>query len=561
MFCLLAFLFLTPFSLHAAGEKVQTIVIDPGHGGKDAGAVGKHCYEKNIALAVSLALGRLINENFPDVKVIYTREDDRFVELRQRSRIANQNHADLFISIHCNSSKSKDANGVETWIMGNHKNDDNLKVAQLENSAILQEKDHEEHYDNFDPNSPDAYIIFSLYQNVFMDQSLGFASKIQDQYGQRVPSVDRGIKQAGFIVLWSCALPSVLTEIGFISNAAEEKFLNSEDGQQKIALSLFNAFKEYKYQMEGFNNQAEFAKTSASGGKSKKDKDKDVAAKTEAKPADTVVRETVASTATQAIKSKTDTLLMASKTDVKTDAKVEPKAEVKPEPKTAPKAEQKTDVRPEAKQVAAKPETKPEPKPTNVLSAAVALNDTAVKLPTSNATAVVPVAATKEPTVVESSAPDTLHIAAPPQTKPTEVPVIATQPTATTQVADTTKAEPQPVAPTQQTATAQPQQAPQQPQQDTTPSLVFKIQFACSSTNKDLDAPEFKNLNLPVLSKYEENGLFKYCCGEAATPAEALKILRRVQEAGFRDAFMVVFSDGQKISTKEAYRILQERNK
>ena len=524
MFCLLAFLFLTPFSLHAAGEKVQTIVIDPGHGGKDAGAVGKHCYEKNIALAVSLALGKLINENFPDVKVIYTREDDRFVELRQRSRIANQNHADLFISIHCNSSKSKDANGVETWIMGNHKNDDNLKVAQLENSAILQEKDHEEHYDNFDPNSPDAYIIFSLYQNVFMDQSLGFASKIQDQYGQRVPSVDRGIKQAGFIVLWSCALPSVLTEIGFISNAAEEKFLNSEDGQQKIALSLFNAFKEYKYQVEGFNNQAEFAKTSTSGGKSKKDKDKDVAAKTEAKPA--------------------DTLLMANKTDVKTETKAAPK----------------TDVKPETKQVAAKPEIKPEPKPTNVLSAAVALNDTAIKLPTSNATAVVPVAATKEPAVVESSAPDTLQIAAPPQTKPTEVPVIATQPTAPTQVADTTKAEAKPET-LSQTATAQPQQAPQQPQQDTTPSLVFKIQFACSSTNKDLDAPEFKNLNLPVLSKYEENGLFKYCCGEAATPVEALKILRRVQEAGFRDAFMVVFSDGQKISTKEAYRILQERNK
>lgn len=461
---------------------MQTIVIDPGHGGKDAGAVGKHCYEKNIALAVSLALGRLINENFPDVKVIYTREDDRFVELRQRSRIANQNHADLFISIHCNSSKSKDANGVETWIMGNHKNDDNLKVAQLENSAILQEQDHEEHYDNFDPNSPDAYIIFSLYQNVFMDQSLSFAAKIQDQYGQRVPSVDRGIKQAGFIVLWSCALPSVLTEIGFISNAAEEKFLNSEDGQQKIALSLFNAFKEYKYQVEGFNNQAEFDKASIAGRKSKKDKDKDVVAKTE---------------------------------------------------------------------------TKPEPKPTNVLSAAVAMSDTAIKLPTSNATAVVPVAATKEPAVVESSAPDTLQIAAPPQAKPTEVPVIATQPTAPTQVADTTKAEPQPVAPTQQTATAQ----PQQPQQDTIPSLVFKIQFACSSTNKDLDAPEFKNLNLPVLSKYEENGLFKYCCGEVATPAEALKILRRVQEAGFRDAFMVVFSDGQKISTKEAYRILQERNK
>ncbi|MDE5606977.1 MAG: N-acetylmuramoyl-L-alanine amidase, partial [Bacteroidales bacterium] len=220
---LLIIAILTPFSLHAAGEKVSTIVIDPGHGGKDAGAVGKNCYEKDIALKVALKFGELINQNFPDVKVIYTRKDARFVELRQRGRIANQNHADLFVSIHCNSTEGKEARGVETWIMGSHKNDANLKVAQLENSAILQEQNHEEHYDNFDPNSPDAYIIFSLYQNAFMDQSLGFAAKIQDQYGQRVPSPNRGIKQAGFLVLWACALPSVLTEIGFISNPTEEK--------------------------------------------------------------------------------------------------------------------------------------------------------------------------------------------------------------------------------------------------------------------------------------------------------------------------------------------------
>ncbi|MDE7149491.1 MAG: N-acetylmuramoyl-L-alanine amidase, partial [Bacteroidales bacterium] len=260
---LLMMILLTPFTLHAAGEKVSTIVIDPGHGGKDAGAVGKNCYEKDIALKVALKFGELINQNFPDVKVIYTRKDDRFVELRQRGRIANQNHADLFVSIHCNSNENKEAKGVETWIMGNHKNDANLKVAQLENSAILQEQNHEENYDNFDPNSPDAYIIFSLYQNAFMDQSLGFAAKVQEQYGARVPSPNRGIKQAGFLVLWSCALPSVLTEIGFISNPAEEKFLNSADGQLKIATSLFNAFKEYKYQVEGFNNQAEATKTPA----------------------------------------------------------------------------------------------------------------------------------------------------------------------------------------------------------------------------------------------------------------------------------------------------------
>lgn len=450
---LLLMVLLTPFTLHAAGEKVSTIVIDPGHGGKDAGAVGKNCYEKDIALKVALKFGELINQNFPDVKVIYTRKDDRFVELRQRGRIANQNHADLFVSIHCNSTDGKEARGVETWIMGNHKNDANLKVAQLENSAILQEQDHEANYDNFDPNSPDAYIIFSLYQNAFMDQSLGFAAKVQEQYGQRVPSPNRGIKQAGFLVLWACALPSVLTEIGFISNPTEEKFLNSAEGQLKIATSLFNAFKEYKYQVEGFNNQAEVtkqptvepAKTPAAA----------------AKPADTAK------------------LVEAAK-PTETAKPAAPSPAVQPAPADT---------------------SRPAAKPTDVPSAASVLRDTA-----------------HTQTVVESAAPE------PPAAQPQ---------------ADTAPA------------------APAQP----APRLIFKIQFASSSTDKDLNAPEFKNLNLPPLSKYQENGLYKYCCGEAETPEAAQKILQQVQEAGFKDAFMVVFSDGKRISTQEAYRILQERNK
>ncbi len=480
----------TPFTLHAAGEKVSTIVIDPGHGGKDAGAVGKNCYEKDIALKVALKFGELINQNFPDVKVIYTRKDDRFVELRQRGRIANQNHADLFVSIHCNSTDGKEAKGVETWIMGNHKNDANLKVAQLENSAILQEQDHEANYDNFDPNSPDAYIIFSLYQNAFMDQSLGFAAKVQEQYSQRVPSPNRGIKQAGFLVLWSCALPSVLTEIGFISNPTEEKFLNSAEGQLKIATSLFNAFKEYKYQVEGFNNQADAVKTPTAA----------------AKPTAPAAKPATATT--------------------------EPA-----KPVTAPTAP-------------AKPAVEPA-KPTDVPSAACVLRDTAHTQTVVESAAPEPPAATKPDTTrpvlpqatapAPGPAPDTAH----PQPAP---PAVAPTPAPITPVPATAPAS---------TATAIPAM-----RHDTmAPRLVFKIQFASSSTDKDLNAPEFKNLNLPPLSKYQENGLFKYCCGEADTPEAAQKILRQVQDAGFKDAFMVVFSDGQRISTQEAYRILQERNK
>lgn len=484
---LLMMVLLTPFTLHAAGEKVSTIVIDPGHGGKDAGAVGKNCYEKDIALKVALKFGELINQNFPDVKVIYTRKDDRFVELRQRGRIANQNHADLFVSIHCNSTDGKEARGVETWIMGNHKNDANLKVAQLENSAILQEQDHEANYDNFDPNSPDAYIIFSLYQNAFMDQSLGFAAKVQEQYGQRVPSPNRGIKQAGFLVLWACALPSVLTEIGFISNPTEEKFLNSAEGQLKIATSLFNAFKEYKYQVEGFNNQAEVTKQPTA------EPTKTPAAA--AKPADTA------------------------------------------KPVEAAKAVEPT-----------KPAVK-EAEP------AVAVTEPAVKEaePTATTTPATAKPAQPSPAVQPAPAPaDTSH----PADKPTDVPSAASvlRDTAHTQtVVESAAPEPPAAQPQADTAPA----APAQP----APRLIFKIQFASSSTDKDLNAPEFKNLNLPPLSKYQENGLYKYCCGEADTPEAAQKILQQVQEAGFKDAFMVVFSDGKRISTQEAYRILQERNK
>ncbi len=521
----------TPFTLHAAGEKVSTIVIDPGHGGKDAGAVGKNCYEKDIALKVALKFGELINQNFPDVKVIYTRKDDRFVELRQRGRIANQNHADLFVSIHCNSTDGKEAKGVETWIMGNHKNDANLKVAQLENSAILQEQDHEANYDNFDPNSPDAYIIFSLYQNAFMDQSLGFAAKVQEQYSQRVPSPNRGIKQAGFLVLWSCALPSVLTEIGFISNPTEEKFLNSAEGQLKIATSLFNAFKEYKYQVEGFNNQADAVKTPTAAAKPTAPAAKPATATTE--PAKPVTTPTApAKPAVEPAKPATEP----------TKPVTAPTAPAKPtteptKPVTAPTAP-------------AKPAVEPA-KPTDVPSAASVLRDTAHTQTVVESGAPEPPAATK---------PDTTRPALPQATAPAPGPAPDTarpQP-APTAVAPT----PAPITPVPATAPASTATAIPAMRHDTmAPRLVFKIQFASSSTDKDLNAPEFKNLNLPPLSKYQENGLFKYCCGEADTPEAAQKILRQVQDAGFKDAFMVVFSDGQRISTQEAYRILQERNK
>ena len=248
-------LFLMPFvTMAQKGEKIQTIVIDAGHGGKDTGALGKVTTEKALNLAVALKFGNYIKENLPDVKVIYTRDKDRFVELSERAAIANRNNADVFISIHCNSTEgSTTANGAETFVMGESKNEKNLAIAKKENAAILLE-DNTDAYDNFDPNSTEAYILFSLSQSMYQKQSLDLAAKVQKQFTQKVGRHDRGVQQAGFLVLWKTSMPSILVELGFINNTKEEQFLNSEKGQTQMALALYRAFEEYKREFEAENH-------------------------------------------------------------------------------------------------------------------------------------------------------------------------------------------------------------------------------------------------------------------------------------------------------------------
>lgn len=241
-------------SYYATGTKdffgVKTVVIDAGHGGKDGGCVGSIANEKNIALAISLKLGKYIKENFKDVNVIYTRETDVFLELTERARIANKADADLFICIHVNSGAASSAIGTETYVMGLHKTESNLKVAQRENASILLEDDYKSKYENFDPNSPESYIVLTMTQSAHLEQSLIFASKVQKEFTERVGRYNRGVKQAGFLVLHQTAMPSVLIETGFITNKEEEKFLASEIGQDYMASAIFRAFKEYKHEIE-----------------------------------------------------------------------------------------------------------------------------------------------------------------------------------------------------------------------------------------------------------------------------------------------------------------------
>ena len=253
-FGVLFLIFMLPLcALAQKGEKIQTIVIDAGHGGKDTGALGKVSKEKDLNLAVALKFGNYIKENLPDVNVVYTRDKDKFVELSERAAIANRNNADVFVSIHCNSTETANsASGAETFVMGESKNEKNLAVAKKENAAILLE-DNTDAYDNFDPNSTEAYILFSLSQSLYQSQSLDLADKVQKQFASKGRH-DRGVQQAGFLVLWKTSMPSILVELGFINNTKEEQFLNSESGQAKMALALYRAFEEYKREFEAENH-------------------------------------------------------------------------------------------------------------------------------------------------------------------------------------------------------------------------------------------------------------------------------------------------------------------
>lgn len=232
-------------NLSPANKPVKTVVIDAGHGGKDPGAnIGK-ILEKDIALKIALKLGGYIEKYLKNIKVIYTRKTDKFIELHERSAIANRNNADLFISIHVNASTHKHVRGTSVYVMGLNKADENLDVAKRENSVILKENNFKKNYKGFDPNSPEYEIIFSLYQNAYLNQSILLADKITKQFAHRASRKDRGVRQAGLVVLWNCTMPGILVETGFITNSSERKYLNSDYGQSIIASAMFRAVRAY----------------------------------------------------------------------------------------------------------------------------------------------------------------------------------------------------------------------------------------------------------------------------------------------------------------------------
>ena len=227
---------------------INKVVIDAGHGGKDPGCHGESAYEKHVCLSMALMLGSMIEDRYPEIEVLYTRKTDVFVELAERAKIANRNDADLFICIHANAA-SPQAYGTETYVLGLHRTDAQQRVAERENSTIHLEDDKGEKYKDFDL-SPDAIIARQLQLSVFLDQSINFASKLQKEF-KAIGRYNRGVKQAGFLVLYKTTMPSVLIETGFLTNPTEEKFLSDSTTQRKMARSMFTAFQKYKSELEG----------------------------------------------------------------------------------------------------------------------------------------------------------------------------------------------------------------------------------------------------------------------------------------------------------------------
>ncbi len=324
---------------------LHTVVLDAGHGGKDPGCSWGNKLEKNLNLNIVLTLGDMIERAYPDVKVVYTRKDDRFVELHERGNIANRANADLFISVHTDAVSNTDAHGSSTYIMGNDKSEKNLAVAQRENSVIVMEGDYEAKYEGYDPNSAESFIIFSLMQYAHAEQSMVFAEMVQKHYAKTTAIVDRGARQGPYLVLWRTAMPSVLTEVGFMTNKKDREYLHSKEGQAAVCQALFDAFSEYRIRCN----------TKAGESVSWVDVKPVIKDELAPAPAEESKAEQQQPTANETPKSEPEPAAkeVSAKAEQKAEQKVEQKVESKPAAKTEQKAEakpaEKAEVKPAVK--------------------------------------------------------------------------------------------------------------------------------------------------------------------------------------------------------------------
>ena len=546
----------------AATKRPFVLVIDAGHGGKDAGAVGQLTKEKDINLNVALALGRLVEKNCPDVKVIYTRKTDVFVTLQGRAEIANRNKANLFISVHTNSSPvGKVAPmGAETYTLGMHRAADNLEVAKRENSVITQENNYKQTYHNFDPRKSESYIIFEFLQDRNMQQSVDLARAIQRNYTSSGRK-NKGVHQAGFLVLRATSMPSVLTELGFISNTEEEKFLHSQEGVATLARAIFEGFKAYR--------QKHYAQDIESLEKSNDEGENQ-----------TLVAENEPnSDAPSPLEKVRDAVSVPQPVDVSTL-----KAEMVPVT-TRPFGQPAAPVQKasgEINKVISQPELPPVTAVVNnVASTPAVTKDVAAAAPIVNNVASTP-AVTKE---VVANRPTTTVVAQQDSLVPVIPAVVAVQPVTTTSPAvaenkvrqpenkssqpeiktqtapqdnktSQTKSQTKVPTKTQDTTkvqdTKKTQDTTKKIEQKTNERPIFKLQLFTIDHALRSDDRHFKGLS-PV-EYYEEGGRYKYTYGATANYEDAKRLQKDIIDK-FPEAFVVAFLNQQRIELAEAIKL------
>ncbi len=539
-------------------KKVKVIVIDPGHGGKDPGCSGVSCKEKEVALAVALRFGKLIEENMKDVKVIFTRKTDVFVELEDRAKIANDNNADLFISIHCNAagkpimikdkktgnmrpktfknSKGKvivvetsnpEPYGAETYVMGLKNEEGKMKVAQRENSAMLLEDNYQTKYKGFDPNSEESYIIMSNYTSDYVLQSAGLALKIQEQYSKKAGRVDKGVHRQSIWVLWRTSMPSVLTEIGYLTNPQEEKFLGSEKGQAYLGACLFRAFRKYKDEQEGvkltynddIENQMPLERETYQASN-----ENQVTSVTEQLNKSDEIQSTVA------IKEKDD--VKARELVVEKERQM---AEIKEKEKLA--AEQKIKLEADRKKAKADSLAKEQAKlnkheeEDNRYKQYIAMADINFKNKKY-----------EEAIVLYQKA------------QPFETPDNGYASIKIKEIGNIMKKmdqEKQQLEPVKQEMAKSEIVAPIS---KTNVGIVFKVQFASSDKQYDVKT---KYTNVSEVSFYQDGLLYKYTSGSYSHVEDAIKQQVLMRELGYKDCFVVAFNNGIRITVAEAKKIIQ----
>ena len=576
LYLLLFLMLLTSMGSMAAGKKF-TLVIDAGHGGKDTGAPGKISVEKNINLKVALAFGKYVENNCPDVKVIYTRTTDVFVELKERANIANRNKADLFISIHTNAlDGGKISRGFETYTLGMHRAADNLNVAKRENSVILIEKNYKQSYAGFDPKSSESYIMFELMQDKNMANRVELAIISQREVCANSGSINKGVHQAGFLVLRETSMPSCLIELGFITTSDEEQFLNTTEGQDKMAKGIYNAFLKYKRK---YGNSKMSAQNDGDVNDENTDSQRDL----------TFIEEDSGSlmAATEyseqrAVRTQFNTAPAPSSAPTQATTAPATKAPAQTVTTPTPKAPSQTATAPAPKaptQTTTTPATKA---PTQTVTAP------APKAPSQTATS----PATKSPdkTTEPPSPPGVSKVpnpSSPPSSPPkneSTTPTTPTVPQSTIPPADSTPAvnKTVPASPTTLPSTdqaktpdkpsvanpnAESQNPPQKQDDEVDPAPedmqpggrpIFKVQIAATSQEIPTNSSVFQGVE--GIEMYKENGMVKYTVG-ASTDFEEISNLRKSLSAKFPQAFIIAFRDGYKLNISQALREYRNNNK